>query len=187
MKRMLLTSLTSLALLLGLTACGNQVAQSKKYFRIKATETTASTEQRPMTLVVKRPKALSILGGRPMVATRDDDSLVQLSHHFWLESPKVLLQDIFKNWAAQHWQTVSYHEPAETDYQVLESRILAFEKQQQLALVSLEFQLYDQDRQLLMSRELHQQQPIEGDGYRAFARAVGQAVDQILLDLAHEL
>ena len=175
-----------LAMLL-LSGCGNQVAQSKKYFRIKTADTTSLSAANPLVLVVKRPKALSILGGRPMVATRDDDSLVQLSHHFWLESPKVLLQDIFKRWAAGHWQSVSYQEPADAEYQVLESRILAFEKQQQSALVHLEFQLYDQDRNLILNREISHSQVIEGEGYQAFARAIGRAIDAVLQDLSHEL
>jgi ABC-type uncharacterized transport system auxiliary subunit len=170
-----------------LTACGNQVAQSKKYFRINSSDPVMLTERRPLTVVVKRPKALSILGGRPMVATREDDSLVQLSHHFWLESPKVLLQDVFKKWATGHWQAVSYQEPAETTYQVLESRILAFEKQQHMAVVRLEFLLYDQDRNLLLSQEFSSNKAIEGEGYRAFARAIGQAVDQVLTELSDEL
>jgi ABC-type uncharacterized transport system auxiliary subunit len=186
MKQISLLSSLVLALLM-LSACSNQVAQSKKYFRIKTTDTISQSDDKPMRLVVKRPKALSILGGRPMVATREDDSLVQLSHHFWLESPKVLLQDIFKKWAAGHWQSVSYQEPAEVEYQVLESRILAFEKQQSTALVRIEFQLYDQDQNLMLSREISHSQAIEGDGYQAFARAIGQAVDVVLQDLSHEL
>lgn len=173
--------------LLVLTGCSNQVAQSKKYFRIKTIEFNEAAEKRNLTLVVKRPKALSILGGRPMVATRDDDSLVQLSHHFWLESPKVLLQDIFNQWASGHWHKVSFQEPANEAYQVLESRILAFEKQQQSARLSIEFQLYDQDRLLLFSRQLSHNQVIDGEGYRAFARAIGQALEQVLKELAHEL
>lgn len=186
MKRLMLL-MTVIVTSLLLNACSNQVAQSKKYFRIKTTETTQPSTPKPMVLVVKRPKALSILGGRPMVATRDDDSLVQLTHHFWLESPKVLLQDIFKNWAGGHWQSVSFQEPANSEYQVLESRILAFEKQQQQAVVRIEFQLYDQDRKLLLNQVFSDSQEIEGDGYRAFARAIGRAVDQILVELNHAL
>jgi ABC-type uncharacterized transport system auxiliary subunit len=183
-----LTKIIHLTLvLLILSACSNQVAQSKKYFRIKTTEPANQAASNPLVLVVKRPKALSILGGRPMVATRDDDSLVQLSHHFWLESPKVLLQDIFKKWATRHWQSVSYQEPAEAEYQVLESRILAFEKRQSSALVRLEFQLYDQDRNLKLNREFSHSEAIDGEGYQAFARAIGRAVDAILLDLSDEL
>jgi len=181
----LLLSLLMAVLLL--SACSNQVAQSKKYFRIKTADTSSLPANTPLVLVVKRPKALSILGGRPMVATREDDSLVQLSHHFWLESPKVLLQDIFKKWAARHWQSVSYQEPAEAEYQVLESRILAFEKRQSSALVRLEFQLYDQDRNLKLNREFSHSEAIDGEGYQAFARAIGRAVDAILLDLSDEL
>ncbi|WP_223787096.1 ABC-type transport auxiliary lipoprotein family protein [Marinicella meishanensis] len=179
--------LTLLVCCLTLAACSNQKAQSKKYFRLPATAQAATAEPKPLTLVIKRPKALSVLGGRPMVATQADGSLVQLSHHFWLESPKVLLQDHLKQWATGRWQSVSTQVPAQAEHQILDARILAFEKNQQLAQVSLEFMLYDADNRMLFSRQYVVQHNIDGEGYRAFSRAMGLAVDQILSQLAMDL
>ena len=118
-----------LLLVLLLNACGNQKTTAKKYHRLQVdSHQTAPSQLREDTLVIKRPKALSILGGRPMVATQEDGSLVQLSHHFWLDSPKILLQDILRSWATGHWQTVTYQVPSNQPHKVLDSRILAFEK-----------------------------------------------------------
>lgn len=183
LKKLLLITL----LLMLLNACTNNIAKTKKYFRIETTSANTQNTLKPLALVVKRPKALSILGGRPMVATQEDQSLVQLSNHFWLESPKVLLQDIFKNWAAQHWQSVSYQVPHQQAHEILDSRILAFEKAQGMAKVRIEFLLYDEDNALIFSEEIERMEPINGDGFRAYANATGLAIDFILQQLSERL
>ncbi len=170
-----------------LTACGNSQTQTKKYFRINTTEAVNAESVKADTLVVKRPTALSILGGRPMVATKEDNSLVQLSNHFWLESPKVLLQDILKTWAEKHWKQITYQVPQQQAHHILNTRILAFEKNQNQALVTLEFSLYNEDNQLLFTTRLSQQQELTGEGYKAFAKAIGQAIDTILNQLSEQL
>ena len=168
-----------------LSACGNNKTQTKKYFRISS-DIISAEETIADTLVIKRPTALSILGGRPMVATKEDNSLVQLSNHFWLESPKVLLQDILRKWAQAHWQQVTTQVPQQ-QHHVLNTRILAFEKVQDQALVTLEFNLYDADNKLLYSEQFSQHQPLQEDGYKAFAKAIGQAIDTILNQLSEHM
>ena len=175
-------------LLLLLNACGNQKTTAKKYHRLAVDiSQPAQSQLREDTLVIKRPKALSILGGRPMVATQDDGSLVQLSHHFWLDSPKILLQDILRTWASSQWQTVSYQVPSNQPHQVLDSRILAFEKQQNQANVTIEFLLYNDDYQLISNQTLSQSQTLNGEGYRAYVRASVAAVEAILAELQEQL
>jgi ABC-type uncharacterized transport system auxiliary subunit len=122
-----------------------------------------------------------------MVATQDDESLVQLSHNFWIESPKVLLQDILQVWASQHWQVATYQTPNEANYQILESRILAFEKYQNQAKVSIEFLLYDEDYQLIYHHQFEQFHQMDGEGYRAFTKAVSKAIESILNQLSDQL
>ena len=178
---------TIIFILLTITACSNKVAQSKKYFRIPVSTTSEQTELKDITLVIKRPKALSILGGRPMVATQDDESLVQLSHHYWIESPKVMLQDILKNWAAKHWQSVSYQTPNSEPYQILDSRIISFEKRQNQAKIAIEFILYNEDYQIIYDQQFEHSQNMEGDGFRAFSKAVGKAIEAILAELSGQL
>ncbi|MCX7552610.1 ABC-type transport auxiliary lipoprotein family protein [Marinicella sp. S1101] len=170
-----------------LSACGNKPAQTKKYYRLSPSAAVTASETKPATLVVKRPKALSILGGRPIVATKEDGSLVQLSHHFWLESPKVLLQDKLKVWASEHWQSVSYQVPNDNTHHILDSRILAFEKRQKLAVVSLEFSLYDHENKLLFNQTYDNEQAIEGEGFKAFTTALSRSVDAILIQLTADL
>ncbi len=170
-----------------LSACSNKQAKTKKYYRLSPTTEFATTQLKPITLVIKRPKALSILGGRPMVATKEDGSLVQLSHNFWLESPKVLLQDKLKNWASAQWLNVSYQLPAGETHQILDTRILAFEKRQTNAVVSLEFTLYDHDDKLLYNKQFNAQESIKGEGFMAFTKALSTALSSILNQLAAEI
>jgi len=174
-------------LVFGLYACSGKQAQTKKYFRIASSQVSSTTDIKPLTLVVKRPTALSILGGRPMVATKDDQSLIQLSHNFWIESPKVLLHDIIKNWSAQHWQSVTTQTPNQINFQTLNTRILAFEKNQALATVTLEFFLYDDLNTLLFNKTFTHSETIEDEGFNGFSRAIGRSVDHILSQLANEL
>ncbi len=182
------TVVIMLLLSLLITACGNKKAQSKKYYRLQPPSTTEAVSTRPQMLVIKRPTALSILGGRPMVATQSDGSLIQLSHNFWLESPKVLLQDSLKSWAANQWQQVSLKVPSNDDYLVLETRILAFEKNQNQAKIALEFSLLDHDSQLLFNQQFEHHQPLaETGGFRAFAQAMSQGIDVILKQLTTQL
>lgn len=176
-----------LVITLMLTACGSKQAQTKQYFRLSDTTAVTNKTLKPMTLVVKRPRALSILGGRPMVATQADDSLVQLSHNYWIESPKVLLQDSIKTWAENLWQTVSYQTPADTAHQTLETRILAFEKNQGVAIADLEFFLYDNDNQLIFNQQISATQTLQEDSYKAFAKAMSAAVASILTQLEEQL
>ncbi len=173
--------------LLSLIACSSKQAQTKKYYRINSSIIDTSTHVKPITLVVKRPTALSILGGRPMVATKEDQSLVQLSNNFWLESPKVLLSDIIKDWAQSHWHKVSAQVPSEQPYQTLYTRILAFEKSQQNSLVALEFSLYDENNALIFSQTYKHSEPLSEPGFKAFAQAIGRSVDTILRQFTAEL
>ena len=186
MKSNLKVSLLIL-LIISVYACSSKQSQTKKYFRITSNITANTELRKPNTLVVKKPTALSILGGRPMVATKDDQSLIQLNNNYWLESPKVLLHYIIKNWAGEHWESVSIQTPHRQDHQVLYTRILAFEKNQNSTNVALEFSLYDQENALIFNQNYEHAEPIDGEGYRAFAKAVGRSVDSILNQLASDL
>ena len=164
-----------------LMACGGSPAQVKKYYRIQSISDYSQAAGSSLTLVIKRPSALSILGNRPMVATNPDGALVQLSHHFWLESPKILLQDQLKKWAKNRWQSVTESTPNHDKFETLVSRILAFEKNQTEARVTIEFKLYDSQNQLKLSKQLSHNQSLKGPGFDAFAAAVSQAIDHIIV------
>jgi len=170
-----------------LSACSNSKTQIKKYYRINATPTSSLAAVKPLTLVIKRPSAHSILGGRPMVATKEDNALIQLSHHFWLESPKILLQDILKSWALTHWQSVSYLKPYKQPHQILDTRILAFEKNKGQAKVILEFFLYDENSTLIFNQLYEQNQPLTEDGYHAFSESISTAIQTILEQLSADI
>jgi len=181
------TLLLILTITLYLGACSSQKNQTKKYFRLTESPSTVHPNLKPITLVVKRPQALSILGNRPIVATQNDGSLIQLSRNFWLESPKILLQDRIKQWAEKHWQTVNVQKPLGTTHQILETRILAFEKKQNQALATLEFFLYDANNQLLFNQKFSITENITEDNYQSFAKAMSIAIESILEQLNHKL
>ncbi|KAA3638540.1 MAG: hypothetical protein DWP95_12400, partial [Proteobacteria bacterium] len=177
-------------ILLTLTACGNQQASIKQYYRINADQDISlSTSHQSLraSVVISRPKALSILGGRPMVATKTDGALVQLNNHYWLESPTILLHDTLKNWAEHHWQHIQTSAAFNERHDRLDTQILAFEKDGKYAKVSLQFVLTDADGHILIDQTLTQNLTIQGDGYAHFVQSINLAVTHILSDLNQTL
>ena len=183
---MIRTLLLFVALVVG-TACSNQAAQTKQYHRLAVTLPSADQPTQAGVLVVKRPEALSILGGRPMVATQDNGALIQLSHNFWLESPKILIHDVLMNWASSHWQSVSKQTPYGSPFQQLDTRILAFEKNGDQIHLTLAFKLTDEKQQTLLEKTIDHQASIQGPGHAAAAKAMGLAVAAALSELGAAL
>ncbi len=166
-----------------LAACGQKAATVKKYYRLTTEPTTAFTKQIDSTLWIKRPEAHSILGNRPMVATDEAGALQQLSHHAWIESPKILLQELLANHAQSQWDTVTSERPKDVPYHQLHSRITAFEKNNNVARISMQFTLIDQEGVLIKQQSLSATQEIIGNSYADFASAMGQAFTQLLSQL----
>ncbi|GAA4818048.1 hypothetical protein GCM10011365_12040 [Marinicella pacifica] len=175
--------------LLLLSACSNQPAVVKKYYRLSSldnSQLSLSPEKRP-SVVITRPKGMSILAGRPMVATVEDGALVQLNHHYWLESPTLLVQQILSQWAEQHWQQIKTHVAFDKPIERLDSEILAFEKDGNQAKVSLHFILTAADGHIILDQTLSRQLTISGEGYAGFVHSINNAVNQILTDLSEAI
>jgi len=179
----------TLGLLLLLIACSNSPQQVKQYYRLTSDSSLNITEnshtnQLRDSVIITRPEALSILGGRPMVATRDDGSLVQLNHHYWLESPKVLLQDRLQEWATRHWQEVLSSGNITATRDRLVTRILAFEKNQNQAHIHLEFTLINGNNDILFSKAFNDTVSLSTNSFAAFAQAADQTVSNMLQQLS---
>ncbi len=165
------------------SACSQKAATVKKYYRLTTEATTAVTTKIDSTLWIKRPEAHSILGNRPMVATDEAGALQQLIHHAWIESPKILLQELLSTHAQSQWHTVTSERPKDVPYHQLHSRITAFEKDNNVARISMQFTLIDQAGALLKQQSLTTSQDITGNSYADFASAMGQALVKLLTQL----
>jgi|SRR5690554_5873318 len=179
------TLISILFILLILGGCSNKAPSIKQYYRLSPDYpgTIISTDNKRDSVVIARPRTFSILGGRPMVATKDDGALVQLNNHYWLESPTVLLHVILKDWAQQHWQHIHTSAAFDERHDRLESKILAFEKDGNQAKVTLQFILRNGDGRLLLDQTYQQSLTIQGDGYAHFVKTMNLAISHILEEL----
>ncbi|WP_154222427.1 ABC-type transport auxiliary lipoprotein family protein [Marinicella rhabdoformis] len=176
-----------LILLTTLSACSSKPAAIKKYYRIELPVHANTANTHPYTLWIKRPEAYSILGNRPMVATDNEGALQQLSHHTWIESPKILIQEQLQKHLSNQWQTVTTNRPSDSDYYQLHSSIKAFEKDDNQAHVHMTFKLFAPDLSLLKTLDLSSMQTLNGDGYAAFASAINAAISEIFNQLEFTL
>lgn len=175
--------------LLFFSACSNQPATVKQYYRLTTDydSSQAINNTSLPSVVISRPKAFSILAGRPMVATKQDGALVQLNYHYWLESPTILLHESLKTWATQHWQQIKTSAAFNDQHPRLDSQILAFEKNGNQAKVAINFNLSDPDGKTLLDKTLTQNLTIEGETYSHFVRTMNLAVSNILDDLSQSI
>ena len=148
----------------------------KQYHRFVESALRFSTEKN---LQVKRPSALGILGNRPMVVHNQEGALVQMQHNFWLESPKVLLNN--------HLQKVFDQSQIKDDTWVLETQILALEKQQQTAIVAIRFSVYDPYRKSMFDKTYRLKQSLDENSIAAFVQSVSLMIADITQQLLGDL
>ena len=172
-----------LVIIATLSACSSKPAAVKKYYRIELPGLSETVQKHDATLWIARPEAHSILGNRPMVATDSEGALQQLSHHTWLESPKILIQEQLQNTLANLWKNVVTDRPRKDSYYQLHSRILAFEKIQNQAHAQMTFKLLSPDLDLVHQFDLSSTKTLNGDTYAAFAEAMGAALTDIFNQL----
>ena len=170
--------------LLILAGCSQKPAAVKKYYRLELpSQQLQTSKQHPSALWIKKPEAHSILGNRPMVATDAAGALQQLSHHAWIESPKILIHELLRQQLQNQWQMTYSKRPKSEEYHQLHSRILAFEKNNNQALIRIEFTLYDMYMEQVNHQTIASKQTIQGDDYAAFATAMSQALQTVIAQL----
>jgi len=117
------------------------------------------------------------------VATEANGALVQLDYNFWLESPRKLVHEKLTQWAEQRYTRAMPDKANQKPYLRLESEITAFEKRQNSAAVSIIFIVKNNQGQTLHRKTYEKNQPLDGEGYDAFARAVSTAIQNLLQNL----
>ena len=131
-----------------------------------------------LSIEVKRPSAMGILGNRPMVVQTSEAGLIQMSSNFWLDSPKVLLQNYLTDIFKKHGDNTSL---------ALNSQILALEKKQSEALLSIEFTLTNQDNKLIFNRTYNSQKQLSNNSISAFASAISILLEEMVQQLSQDI
>lgn len=162
-----------------LSACSSsgKKAIDKLYYRFGEVVQTPIENQN---IIVKRPTAMGIIGNRPMVAQNKNGALQQMHHSFWLDSPKILLHNYLQKIFIP---TIS----TDRDKRILNSQILHFEKQQNIAIVAIKFSLIDSNNNTVFSKIYKQNKQLESNSIAAFAAAVNSiledTVQQLVIDI----
>lgn len=127
---------------------------------------------------IPRPSAMGILGNRPMVAQNDEEALLQLNHNFWLDSPKVLLQ----NYLVKAFKTTTSGKK-----NALNVMILNLEKKGETSVVSFAFSLVDSNSKTLFQKTYKIQNQLMQNTMSDFVKSVGQSIETIVKQLSDDL
>ncbi len=169
-------TLQSLFLILILASCSSSSKKvaDKLYYRFGEPLVVTTN----IDFGIQRPTAMGILGNRPMVAQKADGALLQLNHHFWIDSPKLLLQN---------YLITSFNvSPGAHDNQ-LKSTLLNFEKKGATSIVSIVFTLVDKNNNTLFQKTYTQQQELPENTMAAFVTSVSKSLGIITKTLAEDL
>jgi len=169
-------TLFSLLLIITLTSCslGSKKIADKLYYRFSEPLMIMANSD----FSVQRPTAMGILANRPMVAQKSDGALLQLNHSFWIDSPKLLLQN---------YLIKSFNVSPEHHDRTLKTNILKFEKKGQNSLVSIAFTLVDSENNTLFQKTYSQQQELSENTMSAFVDSVSKSLAIIIKALAEDL
>ncbi len=177
------------ALLLTLLAgCAAKEDKTRLYYRLGETAYPKAEHRQSLPLYIERAQAAGILGNRPFVATGQDGALRQLNRHFWLDSPKKLLQQYLQDWARQSglWPEV-LAQPEARAHQRLKVELLRFEKNADRAEVAIQFTLLDANHAVMFNQTFSDTQPIQGQTYAEFVAAISKALHQTVLQFQQQM
>lgn len=163
--------------ILMLTACSSSSKKpvDKMYYRFPE---SSIQPVKTLNIEVKRPSAMGILGNRPMVVQTQSNGLIQMNNNFWLESPKVLLQ----NYLSEVFVKVT-DKPLLT----LNSQILALEKKQNQALLSIKFSLTDSNNLVVFDKTYKSQKSIGDSSIAAFANSMDTLLEEMIKQLSLDI
>jgi ABC-type uncharacterized transport system auxiliary subunit len=174
MKKLTIT----LTIFMILSACssGSKKQVERLYYRFSQPEQVELN----FNLEIKRPTSLGILGNRPMVAMNDQGALRQMNSNFWLESPKVLLQ----NYLSKKFFS---KQEAETEKVILESEIRRFEKSKSKAFVTIHFRATNTKGEELLNKTYEQTMVSQENSVQSFANRIKEAIEIITDQLYKDL
>ena len=171
--RLLTIILTSLLM----TACssGSKKQFQKLYYRFPDPQSIELTKP----ILIKKPTALGIFANRPLVVVDSTGALKQMNYSFWLESPKVLLNNylnkLFKS-------ELSNSKQGHTLY----TEILQFEKSQDIALVAINFKLISPKGSIDLDKTYEKQLQSNDKSVSQFVKSIGLMLQQITAELYEE-
>lgn len=168
--------LLSICMLLSSCSSGNKKQFQRLYYRFPEPKTM----QIPMALDIQKPTALGIFANRPLVAVDSTGALKQMNYSFWLESPKVLLNNYLNT------MLVSENENTDKSYE-LQTQILQFEKQVNLAKVKIQFKLFNNEGNLIQEKTYENQLQASDKSVGQFVKNIGLILEQISSELVKDL
>ena len=172
-----MNKITIILMTLLISACSSSSKKpaDKMYYRFP--ESTIQPVD-DLSIDVKRPSAMGILGNRPMVAQTSNTGLIQMNSNFWLESPKVLLHnyllEIFK--AKENENSLT-----------LNSQILALEKKQDVALLSIHFTLTNVENKSIFKNTYKSQKQLSDNSIAAFTKAIAELLEEMTHKLTKDI
>ncbi len=169
-------TLAPLFLIILLSSCSSNSKKvvDKLYYRFGEAQSVSESTN----FMVQRPTAMGILGNRPMVAQNTDGALLQLNHNFWIDSPKILLQN---------YLIKSFNVPPKQQDNTLKANILSFEKKGATSLVSIAFTLVGNDNKTIFQKTYTQQLELSENTMSAFVKSVSKSLQIIIKSLAEDL
>jgi len=140
---------------------------------------------RNLPLYVPRAQAVGVVGSRPILATADDGSLVQMHHHFWLDSPRVLWQNLALDWAARTrlWPEIRGIKPLDPHHDTLWLTVLALHKNKRTAHLRLRAELQDENRKVRYQATFTRQQELPDHSVGAFVTAINGMSEAIVREM----
>ncbi len=140
---------------------------------------------RPVPLYVPRAQALGVVGSRPILARADDGSLVQMRHHFWLDSPRVMWQNVALDWATrtQLWPETRSIKPLDPHHDTLWLTLLALHKDKNTAVIRLRVEWLDENRTQRYQATFTRQQKLPDGSIGAFVAAINHMSEAIVREM----
>lgn len=164
-----------MAIMISACSSTSKKPADKMYYRFP--ENTIQPIQN-LSIEVKRPSAMGILGNRPMVAQTSDAALIQMSSNFWLDSPKVLLQNYLRE---------IFLTNGDKDILVLNSQILALEKKQNEALLSIKFTLTDDNNKTVFDETYKNKKNMSDNSIVAFTKAIAILLEEMVQQFSNDV
>ncbi|GEM_PF-5084816 len=171
---------------IGLSGCHKRgMVVDRQYYplqvRLEWVE-NAPVPQRSVPVYIPRAQALGVVGSRPMLAVAGDGARVQMHHHFWLDSPRVIWQNLFLDWASQSglWPQVLDIKPPHPRHDTVLVTLLALEKNKQTATLGVRVEWLDARKQQRYLQTFRQQRDLPENSISAFVAAVSAMSETVM-------
>lgn len=189
--------LLCIALCAFLSACGSLPSPPRdRFYRLQTSAPPSTAEQAyPLALHIPPFDASGLHSERALVYVHPDGiTLDQYGYHFWIDSPRLLLQSALADFLRDRLGMRIVTEPA-ANARAVRGRIVKFERQARAsgvhaAAVDLHFEAFDVESRLpVLSRAYSEVEDLPDDSMEAYAAATNRAVNRILerltVDLEH--